>query len=114
MRPLHPLVLASFLTLPAACSSRVAPAAPPAGGVAEITVEDNQFRPDSVAAAPGSIARWTWRGTNLHTVTFDDGPESTIRSSGTYERTFANPGTYTYYCRIHGRSMSGTISVIVE
>jgi plastocyanin len=43
-------------------------------------------------------------------VTFDDGVASPTQSDGTYSRTFAAAGTYTYHCTVHP-SMTGTITV---
>jgi plastocyanin len=46
-------------------------------------------------------------------VTFDDGaPGAAAKSEGTFARTFANAGTFTYYCTSHGRTaMSGSVIV---
>jgi plastocyanin len=53
---------------------------------------------------------WRWvRG--RHSVTIDGSFDSGEKSAGTYSRTFNDPGTYNYYCTVHGPSMSGTITV---
>jgi plastocyanin len=48
-----------------------------------------------------------------HSVTFDDGgPSATVKSDGSFSRTFASVGSYTYYCSAHGRTaMSGSVTV---
>ena len=72
--------------------------------------------------ATGSTLTWTWDscagdiygGTTCasHSVQFDDGGESSaIQSSGTFSRTFASAGTYTYHCAVHGAAMAGTVIV---
>ena len=84
-----------------------------AGGNA-VTVGNNFFNPTSNMVAVNTTVTWTWNpgGVN-HTVTFDDGaPGAGPQSSGTFSRTFTAPGTYTYYCMIHGRAvMHGQITV---
>jgi plastocyanin len=74
---------------------------------------------DSVAV--GAMLTWTWNSCTSdgyngqtcasHSVKFDDGPASPIQSSGDFVRTFAQAGTYTYHCAVHGTAMSGTIVV---
>ncbi|MGH7546467.1 MAG: cupredoxin domain-containing protein, partial [Gemmatimonadota bacterium] len=87
------------------------------GGVATnaVSVRDNFFTPTPANVAVGDTVTWTWQGTNPHTVTFDpdDSPTSPIQTSGTYRLQFDTPGTFTFYCTVHGRAiMSG--SVVVE
>lgn len=88
-----------------------------------VTVSNNTYTPDPVSIAKGSTVTWQWDSCTgdgyggqecaFHTVTFDDGgPSATARNEGTFARTFANAGTYTYYCTAHGRSvMSGSVTV---
>ncbi len=72
---------------------------------------------DTVAA--GGTVTWTWAGIASHNVTSGGSPTftpspSTTQSSGTFAVTFANPGTYQYFCSIHGGvgiPMAGTIVV---
>jgi plastocyanin len=43
---------------------------------------------------------------------FDDGaPGSEMMNSGSFTRTFASGGTYTYHCGVHGAAMTGSIKV---
>lgn len=85
-------------------------------GEGAVAIGDNFFAPSSLSVARGAggaVVTWTWGGTRLHNVTFDDGGgTSPSQSGGTYTRTFTAAGTYTYYCSIHGRSvMSGSVTV---
>ncbi len=71
----------------------------------------NCFSPNSLYIAPGTTV--TWRNTDAvsHYVTsgrstdattgtvFDSG--NLIKPQGTYQFTFANPGTYNYFCTVH-------------
>lgn len=136
MRPRRALlvILAAFCA--ASCGSsgttEPAPAAGTGGGGGggggtgnriTVTVSNNAYTPDQVSIAKGATVTWQWDSCTgdgyggqecaFHTVTFDDGGSSaTARNEGTFARTFANAGTYTYYCTAHGRSvMSGAVAV---
>jgi plastocyanin len=87
-----------------------------------LTVSNNKFTPAHDSVAMGATLKWTWSsctgdgygGTTCasHSVQFDDGgPSSSIQSSGTFSRTFASAGTYTYHCAVHGAAMAGTVIV---
>ena len=100
-----------------------APAPPVASGSTHsLTITNNHFSPGSDSVTAGSMLTWTWNtctgdgyggmSCGSHSVQFDDaGPSSTIMSSGTFSRTFAVAGIYTYHCAVHGAAMSGTITV---
>ncbi len=81
----------------------------------EVTVGDNFFQAASVTVVrdqTGAIVRWNWTGRNSHNVTFDAGaPNSATQTSGSFSRTFTTAGSFTYFCTVHGRSMSGTVVV---
>jgi plastocyanin len=90
------------------------------GGVPNaVTVNDNFFSPANMMVSKGTTVTWSWKGNSNHTVTsgepnddsagslFDFGP----MNSGSAQFTFNNSGTFHYFCRIHGASMSGTITV---
>ena len=95
------------------------------GGPAPATVEvrNNSYSPSSVTVAGGSTVTWRWdsctgdgyggQTCTSHSVTFDDGgPSAASKEEGTFARTFASAGTFTYYCTSHGRTaMSGTVVV---
>lgn len=90
------------------------PTPPPASTT--VSVQDDLFSPANavVRRASGSArVTWQWYGANEHSVTFDQGgPNSPVQTTGTFERTFAAAGSFTYYCTVHGRNaMSGTVTV---
>jgi plastocyanin len=78
----------------------------------------NTFNPPTVTVAVGERVTWTRTG-GSHNVKFDDGsfeePSSASSSWDTVSRTFTTPGTYRYYCELHGgqggSGMSGTVVV---
>jgi plastocyanin len=76
----------------------------------------NQLSPASVfGSEPANTAGgYTYTGANygngfLWTPVMDPVPASPL--PGDEKITFTNPGTYSYYCAIHGKSMSGTVVV---
>jgi plastocyanin len=89
----------------------------PTGG---ITVQNNSYSPSAKTVAPGTTVEWAWNSCVggydgetciAHSVTFDDGPSSSLQDKGSFSRTFAAAGTYDYHCSSHGASMSGRITV---
>lgn len=84
------------------------------------------FSPAFVAVEVGDTVRWTHQDAGqAHTVTaqpgqdeyFDSSPNAKLgrcavladdcmyeTGNNTYEHTFMSPGTYNYYCKLHGRS----------
>lgn len=76
-----------------------------------VVIADMAFDPPQLVVAPGTTVTWTWDdGTIPHDVTFDDGPASPLQDTGTWTRTFDQPGTYPYLCSIHPQ-MTGTVVV---
>lgn len=62
----------------------------------------------------GTTVTWTNADTAPHTVTADDNSfdSNTLNQGQTFSRTFDTAGTYTYFCKIHGKpSMSGSVQV---
>ena len=81
---------------------------------ASVDVIDNAYAPRNVTISNGGTVTWTWRGSNSHTVTSDDGTSfdsSPAKSTGTFTHTFSAVGSFPYHCMIHGALMSGTITV---
>lgn len=76
------------------------------------------FNPDSVTIAKGGKVTWTNTDTAAHTVTSGsptDGPSgvfdsSLIMSGNSFEFTFDESGTYTYFCMVHPW-MTGSVTV---
>ncbi|MBI4312687.1 MAG: hypothetical protein HY681_13030 [Chloroflexi bacterium] len=77
--------------------------------------KSDTFVPGSVTIGSGSTVRWTMAADAVHNVFFDDpaipDSPSVLTSGQTYQATFSQTGSYTYYCSIHGRDMSGTVIV---
>ncbi len=100
-------------------------ATPPPPPAITITVRNNFFDPAVDTVAAGGTVTWNWSsGTVLHSVTstgptsFTSDPAGAVASPHSYGPiTFATPGTYFYYCTVHGAAgnppsgMAGTIVV---
>lgn len=97
---------------------------------ADVQVADNRFEPATIEVEVGTTVTWTHSGSNPHTVTAADGswdsnPDCNgfadagaghcMTNGQTFQHTFSEPGTYTYYCKLHGtadgQGMAGTIVV---
>lgn len=82
-----------------------------------VTVTADAFTPPTVRPAVGGVVVWTWNsGGVAHNIEFEDhNSGSAERTSGTFSRTFYQPGTYRYRCTIHstefGKGMSGQVIV---
>jgi glucose/arabinose dehydrogenase len=75
------------------------------------------FDPDSVAIKVDDTVQWIWDSAN-HSVRSGTPlqPTNTF-SSGihnppfTFPHTFSTPGSFAYYCEVHGSAMTGTVTV---
>lgn len=91
------------------------PSAGCAGVQAKVTVSGGlSFSPATVTIDAGQPVCWTWSGTE-HTVKADDGSFTSgpPSASVTFQRTFNDPGTYGYYCQVHGSTSGGMRGTVV-
>jgi len=106
-----------------ACSSSVTQI-PRGASLPSVAVEsvDNSFEPQTVSVAVGQSVTWTNTGRNRHDIHMKKGPtdfgvdqDSFVPLTGTYTYSFSKPGSFVYYCSIHGtakgKGMAGTIVV---
>ncbi|MBI2325361.1 MAG: cupredoxin domain-containing protein [Chloroflexi bacterium] len=121
-----PGILASAMLVLAVCGGGAAPPAgapttAPAAATAAagdaVTVQGFTFKPDTLGVPVGTTVTWTNRDSTPHTTTSGasgtkDGKwRGDVRGSGgTFSFTFAQAGTYTYFCELH-EDMKGTITV---
>ena len=101
---------AASIAAPSLAASPAASQAPAASNA--ITIQNFAFAPASLTVKSGTTVTWTNSDAPSHSVKWDDGTigSATLATGATYTRTFATPGTYTYFCGIHS-SMKGTIVV---
>jgi plastocyanin/uncharacterized membrane protein YozB (DUF420 family) len=96
-------------------SSATQPVSPAAKRVT-IRLTNFKFEPKEVTVAPGTTVEWIDEQGN-HTIAADDGSfESDILDAGgRVERKYDKPGTYPFYCTLHGskggHEMAGVVIV---
>jgi plastocyanin len=94
------------------------------GPVVTVLSIDNTFEPQQVEVAPGTTVEWINGGANEHDVLPAEGNPLTDfgiekedfppRRVGVYRYTFTEPGTYEYFCSIHGNMrMKGMVGTVV-
>ena len=90
------------------------------GDDVEILSIDNVFEPENAGVAAGTTVRWVNNGRNDHNIIpEDEDAEWRVEAEDfvpgdEFEFQFDDPGTYRYYCSIHGTidvGMIGTITV---
>ena len=85
-----------------------------------------QFRPARIEVAAGGKVAWSQSDAGFHTVTSgtvtQEGGGVSVQPDGkfgsqrlatgqTFEFTFTEPGTYSYFCEIHPATMTGEVRV---
>ncbi len=108
-----PVMLALVLALAAAA---------PAAADTSVSIGDNFYDPATVTIAVGETVTWSHDGQQPHTVTADDGSFDSspncptvitqcMETGDTYSHAFNSAGSFDYFCKVHGQSMSGTVVV---
>ena len=71
---------------------------------AAIDIVDFDYNPGSVTIKAGETVTWTQSGEEPHTVTADDGTfdSGQLATGETFSMRFDSPGTYPYFCTLHG------------
>ena len=86
---------------------------PPASDGSEVSIENFLFGPGELTVSVGETITWTNNESGIpHTTTADDGlwGSEALQPGDDFEFTFAEPGTFTYFCSIHP-NMTATITV---
>jgi plastocyanin len=88
------------------------------GDQVAVTSLDNTFRAPAVEVRPGTTVVWTNRGRNEHDVLPAEGDGwgvevEDFQPGDVYRHTFDEPGTYHYYCSIHGTTTEGMVGAVV-
>jgi plastocyanin len=100
-----------------------ATATSPGGGPAPVEIQlrndggNNRFEPANVTIAVGTTVTWTWVG-GIHNVMPTGNPAFTgsgspVSAPHTFSQTFSSPGTYVYFCVVHGSPSGGMRGTIV-
>jgi len=123
LRTAAPVLVAalSATVLLGGCGSSDDDAAPaePNGQVVEVQALDNSFNPETVTIEAGTEVLWDNRGRNDHNIIPED-PDAEWRvdleefaPGDTASHVFTEPGTYRYYCSIHGTIDVGMPGVVI-
>jgi len=89
----------------------------PNTGSSSIKVKDSFYDISKKTVFVGSTVDWSWQGNIGHSVTGgtsanpDGSFDSGVITMGTFSHKFETEGMFSYYCRVHGASMTGTIIV---
>jgi len=81
-----------------------------------VAIGDNFYKPVNLTIQVGQAIKWKNEGAVPHTVTSDSDSRVKFDSGdidprGVYALKPTTQGKLTYYCTIHGKSQSGTVSV---
>jgi plastocyanin len=107
---------------PAPKYGQAAPVPAPQGGQGMVSIQNFAFNPGTITVRVGQQVVWVNNDSAPHTTTsgscsggtctpapgWDSG---TLNPGQSFAFTFATAGTFTYFCRIHGASMQGTVVV---
>lgn len=88
------------------------------GSSAKVEAQDNQFAPQFIEVKKGTKVTFTNGGRNRHNVlaaeqgSFSDIQVDQFDPGMSASRTFDKPGTYGYYCSLHGTKTKGMFGAI--
>ena len=94
----------------------------PANDVTEsVLALDNNYIPQMLEIAAGTEVLWENNGRNVHDIIPADDPsaitwgavQADFAPTDTYSYVFTKPGTYTYYCTIHGTATAAMFGTII-
>jgi plastocyanin len=88
------------------------------GDEVAVTSLDNTFRARAIEVRSGTTVVWTNKGRNEHDVLPAGGDGwgvevEDFQPGDVYQHTFDEPGTYHYYCSIHGTTTEGMVGAVV-
>lgn len=107
-------------------STSLALSRPGPDGTVVVIVQDNVFTPHRIRVPAGTTVRWFNQGFSPHRIAPSDPnqdfhglggvgfgvPADRFHERDDYRFTFTTPGTYDYYCSIHGLSHSRMWAVV--
>jgi len=99
-----------FATAVAALGLAAAFAGPAAAAPATVTVAGNAFSPATPTIVAGESVTWNFSEAN-HNVKGSGWSGNNDFGKGTYTKTFADAGTFTFVCEAHADKMKGSVTV---
>jgi plastocyanin len=111
------LLLATTAVLLAGCGGKD-PVTLVEGVVRDVRAIDNSWNPDPLEVAAGTEVEWHNGGRNDHNLVPVDGGDwgvdaEAFATGDVYRHRFTEPGTYAYYCSLHGTTTKGMVGTIV-
>ena len=102
------------------CSSRGDEAGEPSvpsSSPARVSAVDNAFQPERISIRAGTGVTWTNDGRNDHNIIAAEGngwgvATDSFHPGDTYRYVFSEPGTYRYYCSLHGTAEAGMVGAV--
>ena len=116
---LRMVVVAGVMLVSAGCGDDgAAPVTLVEGVTADVQAIDNTFRPAESEVAAGTEVVWANDGRNEHNVLPVEGEDWGVEADAftpgdEYSYRFTEPGTYDYYCSLHGTTTKGMVGTIV-
>jgi plastocyanin len=118
---LAPVLGAALVALPAVAGSEAVPTIEAANSTGSYGEQHHYWSPATATVGAGGVVAISNPSSEVkHGVQWTGGPGTPscsgvpVGTSGTSwhgECTFSEPGTYTFYCTVHGAEMSGTVTV---
>lgn len=73
-------------------------------GAVVVDIGDNYFSPKTISVPAGVKVKWNNVGRSTHNVTPNSGKSfgASLLAGESYTVAFSTPGTYAYYCTLHG------------
>jgi len=91
---------------------------PPPSTDANVAVINNSFSPASLTISAGTTVVWTWNSSaqNHNVAPAASEPARSgnpVNGPHTYQYTFNTPGTFVYFCEVHGTATAGMRGTII-
>jgi plastocyanin len=97
-------------------AAKLATTQPLALAPVRLVITDNAYSNKSLSVPVGATVVWSHEGQKPHTVTADDDSfkSEPLKNGQTFELTFSQPGTFLYYCELHGGAGGEGMSARVQ
>jgi plastocyanin len=117
-RPGIVLSVALVLVAAVACTTDTDSRSPAGGRVTTVEAKDNRFDPQQIEIPVGTTVRWVNVGRNPHNVLQVRGDDFAVTTSkfgpgDVYSHRFDKPGTFAYWCSLHGSRTRGMVGKVV-
>jgi plastocyanin len=110
----------AIMLVGAACSSSTTGMGSGTPGADEVFLQGSAFNPTTRTVAAGTTVHWSNKDGITHNVTSSSVPvgaatfsSGSLGGSGSFQVTFTVPGTYQYFCSLHGTATTGMHATIV-